>query len=68
MIRVCFADILMTSSSDPISQYCGSVILDSRLEYESLESLIEFSVSGSKVMPKKIQIFQEFPRAFRGFP
>jgi len=26
------------------------------------------SISGSKVMPKKFQIFQEFPRGFRGFP
>jgi len=43
MIGVCFAVILMTSSPDPTSRYCGSrFFLDSRLEYESLEPLIDF--------------------------
>jgi len=42
--------------------------LDSRLEYESCEPLIEFLAFLVQKLSQKIQILQEFPKAFKGFP
>ena len=65
MIGVCFLVIFMTSSSDPrpnilVRSFFG--FLTRIRVFGALDRVS--SVSGSKVMPKKFQIFQEFPRVF----
>jgi len=69
IIGVCFVVILMTSSSDTTSRYRGSNFFGFYARIRVFRALDRVSsVSGSKVMPKKFQTFQEFCTEFRRFP
>jgi len=66
-----FLTNFMTLSSDPTRQYFGwqysIFIFSAKIPvFRALDRVS--SVSGSKVIPKIFQIFQEYPRAVRGFP
>jgi len=69
MMGVCFFVNYMTSSCDPRASIVARSVFGFLAKIRVFRALHRVSsVSGSKVMPKIIQICQKFPRALRGFP